>query len=97
MCSGALPMTPLPSLQAVKQDACRSLVSRVQAMVESKAMSEQLPVRVALSASPWHCDITEYSLPHEDIQVCGWVSRNHDMVQPGVKIHLPKGENSLQY
>lgn len=38
-------------------------------MVESDAGLEQLPVRVALSAASWHAVFTEYSLPHEDINV----------------------------
>lgn len=55
------------------QDACRSLVARLQAAVEAQeeTFPEQLPVRVALSASASLLPFTEYSLPHEDTQVCG--------------------------
>lgn len=72
------------AIAAVKQDACRSLVSRVQAMVESAAQShqvlDQLPMRVALSSptNKWGIPFTEYSLPHEDMQEC--MSRASDLL-----------------
>ena len=57
--------------QAVKQDACRSLLARVQAVMEAESgvFIGELPVRVALCSPSSLFPFTEFSLPHEDTQV----------------------------
>ena len=74
-------------LQAVKLDACRSINTRVKAMMEASVeggvalpqhgdtMVKLFPARVSLSVSTCaHFKLSEYIHPHEELQVpvtCG--------------------------
>lgn len=61
-------------LQAVRQDACRTITARLQAMFEAMSqggvVAEQLPVRVSVSLPTCRQFLlADYLLPQEDLQV----------------------------